>query len=507
MKTRTGTLVVTLVLLSLSLPIPWLATAATVTVTDCGDTGGPGQLRTLINNNNAGAGGDTINVPACTITLTTPASPLTITKNLTITGAGASQTIIDGGGITGIIHISAGTVAISDVTLRNGNGTGNFDDGGALYNAGTLTLTNTAISGNTADSEGGGIFNDATLRLVNSTVSGNRTPAGCCGGLETGSGGLTLVNSTVSGNTAAFSGAGGIGIFGPATLVNSTVSGNSALAGPGGGVRVGVAGTVTLKNTVIAGNTAASGNNCSITGALISNGHNLESATTCGFNTALGDLINTNPLLGPLQLNGGPTPTQALLPGSPAIDGGDNAGCPATDQRGVPRPLDATSPGFTVCDIGAFEVETLAFIHTSLSLNTATVRPGTLLQATVTVSNDGGARPLDVYVVFVLPAAAGPGLGCPSGDALALLTGAGATLTCGSSGVQTFAPFLTNVSLPTDLFTPVSAPLFSLGWPAIAPPGFYTAAFVLTPAGAFTDGRVNPTGEMVFATAGFSATP
>ena len=85
---------------------------------------------------------------------------------------------------------------------------------------------------------------------------------------------------------------------------------------------------------------------------LSSQGNNLESANTCGLNAA-GDKINANPKLGPLQNNGGTTWTHALLAGSPAIDGGTNSGCPATDQRGVSRPIDGDHDGSAVCDIGA----------------------------------------------------------------------------------------------------------------------------------------------------------
>ncbi|HEY3228182.1 MAG TPA: choice-of-anchor Q domain-containing protein, partial [Roseiflexaceae bacterium] len=93
---------------------------------------------------------------------------------------------------------------------------------------------------------------------------------------------------------------------------------------------------------------SAPGADCLISGAITSSGHNLSSDSSCGF-TAGGDLQNTNPLLGPLAANGGPTPTHALLPGSPAFEAGTNTGCPATDQRGILRPQGI------FCDIGAFE--------------------------------------------------------------------------------------------------------------------------------------------------------
>jgi hypothetical protein len=160
-----------------------------------------------------------------------------------------------------------------------------------------------------------------------------------------------------------------------------------------------------------------------------------------------------------------------------------------------------------VCDIGAFEVETLGFIQATLSLNTASVHAGTPLQGTVSVTNVGGARPVDAYVVFVPPAAAGPSFGCPGGDALIFLTGSGATVTCVSSGVPTFAPFLSNVTLPADLFTPVSGSVFSFVWPAGAPAGPWTVALALTPVGAFSDGRVNPAEGIVIAPATFTGSP
>jgi hypothetical protein len=97
-------------------------------------------------------------------------------------------------------------------------------------------------------------------------------------------------------------------------------------------------------NTLIS--RSPSGSNCF--GAIIDGGHNISSDASCHF-TAPGSLNDTDPLLGPLADYGGPTPTMALLAGSPAIDAADPAACPPTDQRGRPRPFGAG------CDIGAFE--------------------------------------------------------------------------------------------------------------------------------------------------------
>ena len=147
----------------------------------------------------------------------------------------------------------------------------------------------------------------------------------------------------------------GGGIFNGATLAvsNSTLSDNGAV--DGGGIYNGQNGTAKLKNSIVANN----GEDCS--GTMTSNGYNLSSDSTCNFNGP-GDMNNINPNLGPLQNNGGPTQTQALLPGSPAIDAGNPSGCTdntgkllKTDQRGMPRPDKEDTGG---CDMGAYESQT-----------------------------------------------------------------------------------------------------------------------------------------------------
>ena len=140
---------------------------------------------------------------------------------------------------------------------------------------------------------------------------------------------------------------------------NTTVFGNNSTLSPGGGGIYNENGSVTIGNSIIAGNTNDQNDGPNCLGTIISLGYNLVGIiSNCNFTTATGDLINAVPLLDPLLDNGGPTFTHALLPGSPAIDAGNPAGCTdqdgsllTTDQRGVARPQGGR------CDIGAFELD------------------------------------------------------------------------------------------------------------------------------------------------------
>ena len=255
---------------------------------------------------------------------------------------GTSGFQADGGGIN-----NQGTLTLTDSTVSGNTATGPYAYGGGIGSYGPLTLINSTVSGNTAG-DGGGIWHEGTLTLTDSTVSGNTADHG--GGIHNG-GTLTLINSTVSGNTATSG--GGINNSGSSTvtLINSTVSGNSAAGG--GGIR-NLLGTVTLTNTLV-------DDDCQVSegSSIVSLGHNIESpGDTCGFDQAT-DQVNVTPEqlnLGPLEDNGGPTMTHALGAGSVAIDAipaedcVDADGQPlTTDQRGLPRD--------PMCDIGAFEVQ------------------------------------------------------------------------------------------------------------------------------------------------------
>jgi len=331
--------------------------AVTITVMNTNDSGA-GSLRQALADANDG---DKIDFSVSgAITLTT--GELLVNDNVTISGPGANILAVDGNAAGRVFHISSGkTVTILGLTIRNGH---DGAAGGGIYNDhGILTVSNCSVTGNSA-TFGGGIQNDArpggsaTVTINRCTLSGNSATFG--GGVGN-SGTLNVNNSTISGNSASNSG-GGIQNgedFNTATLIitNSTVSGNSATT-VGGGICncsffAGSNETLTIGETIL--NTGLSGANISNNGqggTVTSLGYNLSSDDASAFLNQTGDQNSTDPMLGSLQNNGGPTFTHALLPGSHAIDAGDPVH-PANDQRG---------PGYARIvneriDIGAFEVQ------------------------------------------------------------------------------------------------------------------------------------------------------
>jgi hypothetical protein len=278
------------------------------------------------------------------------------------------------GGEGGAMFVS-GTADISNTTINGntakaGTASGGKASAGAIEDLGTLTLSNSSITNNTAEGatngggDGGAIVEvGSTLTIDASTFSGNLAGAGSSSGggnagvIEADGGTINLTNSTISGNTAggSASGAGVAGALeangGAFILTNTTLAGNTA-AGTGsfGGNLRANGGTYKFTNSIIAGGVAEAGSNCSSTSNVFtSTGRNLESADTCFLGP--GDLKNTDPLLGPLADNGGPTQTRALPANSPAVDQAIGCPPPATDQRGMPRPAGGG------CDLGAFEFE------------------------------------------------------------------------------------------------------------------------------------------------------
>jgi predicted outer membrane repeat protein len=361
------------------------------------------------------------------LNLTTPGSGSPI---ITITGAGAGKTIIDANQIDRVFHVHPNRVAaISDVTVRHGylaganaNGGGIYNEGsltvsraaisanhvgvgqggginnaplasltlvnstlsqnssdyfgGAIDNSGSLDLRNSTLSQNTALTVGGAISSSGTLKISNSTIFGNSSNDG--GGIYTGTGTLYVINSTISQNYANTNGGGILkyGTSGLVALYNTTIIDNDAdhdrdqLGGIGGGVYSGAGARFMVVNTLIAGNTildAPFSDDCN--GMLEAYGQNLfGDMSGCTIPNVLNaGLISLN-TIGPLQDNGGPTWTHALLAGSEAIDTTiDSLGCVdetgallTTDQRGAARPVGVR------CDVGAFEYRPLRYRYLPL---------------------------------------------------------------------------------------------------------------------------------------------
>ncbi|MDD2694936.1 MAG: CSLREA domain-containing protein [Anaerolineales bacterium] len=258
-----------------------------------------------------------------------------------------------GGCIANTGNLTLSQVSLTFCSATNGAGLSNNSPGEA-------TLSDLNISANTASNNGGGISNSGWLTFTRVTINGNEATNGDGGGIYHHDGIIQMENITLSDNSAdsglggGFNRNGGTGL-----LTNVTIANNSA--GLGGGLRAAASG-ISVKNVLLANN---SGGNCRIdTGALASLGNNLSSDNTCdlGLNQPSDQNNTGDPLLGPLQDNGGKTETHALLPGSPAIDQGSSSGCPLTDQRGYLRPADGDADGVVACDIGAYEVVPLTFL-------------------------------------------------------------------------------------------------------------------------------------------------
>src|SRR6266702_4328625 len=285
---------------------------------------------------------------------------------LTLTNSTVAVSAAGNGG--GIYNQEGGTLALAGATVSQ-NVAGR-DGGGIANNGGTVQLSLSTVSANKASQAGGGIvsfFGTVSISqttIAGNTASGKNSEGG--GGIANGDGTLTVDKSTISGNSTN-SGTGGSAIFNILTtsVSNSTISGNTSPQTSGSVLN---SDTMTLSYVTIASNSAGIVNSGSVTatGTIIADstqgpncfgnrfqepsGFNLDSGTSCRLSQAT-DLTSTDPLLAPLASNGGPTQTQALEPGSPAIDhGGTSAnGCPPTDQRGITRPQGPA------CDIGAFE--------------------------------------------------------------------------------------------------------------------------------------------------------
>jgi parallel beta-helix repeat protein len=292
-----------------------------------------------------------------------------------------------------------GVVITGNTSGSEGGGIGVVSEGLTLSLNAFLTVRNSTISGNTSTGTppadgfggaGGGIYfgDSGSLLLENSTVSGNTAMHSTAGGIYfyggIGSDGFTIRNCTITGNVSPGANGGeaggAAGIFflfqapGTANIQNCTITNNTITGGAagGGGIGVfpqpfaGIQGTVAITSSVVANNTGA--NSPDVSGPVTASFSLIRdqtgsTITDLGHNLAAG----TNPMLGPLANNGGPTQTMALLPGSPLIDKGSNPASLTTDQRG---------PGFArvsgpAADIGAIEVQSA-----QASVQSSTVNAG-----------------------------------------------------------------------------------------------------------------------------------
>jgi hypothetical protein len=389
--------------------------------------------------------GATILIPAGMFTLSL--GELELKSPMTIAGAGMTATVISGNNASRVFNLHFGT-AISDLTIRDGN-PGNQSGGGILA-GGPLTMDRCLVTSCTASS-GGGIEGFLAVDVRRSAITNCQATGGYGGGFF-GSGG-TFTSCTFYMNFASSRG-GGLYLVDPTDLVNSTVTMNTA-AGEGGGIYVdiqnyyvnlynctvvrnlggtyggGVAAgesgvsSLTFVNTIIAYNHRTASHvmyadDCS--GYITSAGTSILQVADVSHCTLIGTVSTADPLLGPLQDNGGPTQTQALLDGSPAINAGNSLGCTdqnlavlGTDQRGVHRPIGAA------CDMGAYERAPCGDVNGDGSVDVSDIfflinslfAGGALPPGLANVNGDSTIDVSDVFYLINALFAGGPAPSCP----------------------------------------------------------------------------------------------
>ena len=359
------------------LPAGTIPLSVTINVTDAVTVRGTGRATSTIQRGTSTAFNGT-GIAGATLTL----------EDLALVGsinAGGTQALaamrVDFSGASGtFVNALNGGIAISDCTL-DGNGVNSLNGNIGIANStltgdgvnssgGALSLTNTAITGGGVNTSIGNIsltrstitgapndgVNSSTgaVTLVESAVTNSGSS-----GVSTDSGALSLTRSLVSGS----SGEGVRSSSGAISVLNSTISGNengifastSVVTIDASTITLsqeeGIEGStpaITITNSILAGNSP----NCGV--AITSAQFTMSSDASCNL-VGSGNRPSTNPLLGPLANNGGPTLTHLPQPGSPAIDAGSNALCQGVDQRGVARPVDGDGDGTATCDMGAVE--------------------------------------------------------------------------------------------------------------------------------------------------------
>ncbi len=367
------------------------------------DAGGTIELITSATDN---AIGDVTTGTAYPGNLTVATADTSATSPVTIEPYGTNTPILDGADNGTVLTVNSGVyLDVSSVTIQNGQSFHNFEGyaaGGGIFNDGTVTVTDSTLSGDSAQDFGGGIFNDGTVTVTDSTLSGDI--AGSYGGGIDNDGTATVTDSTLSGDSAEDFG-GGIENDGTATVTDSTLSGDSAYD-YGAGID-NYNGTATVGATIVADSTA--GGDCY--GTITDEGYNIADDSSCGF-TATGSVNSSTTLdasLGSLQNNGGPTDTIAPSSSSPAagvipdpitVNGVPVCGTGATDQRGYSRPL----AGSTKCTIGAVEVAAGADLSAAVTDNLT----GSTFNSTTNNTTGGSADAGATFTYGIVVANNGP---------------------------------------------------------------------------------------------------
>jgi CSLREA domain-containing protein len=361
-------------------------------------------LRAAIQEANATAGSDRILLPGGTFTLTL-AGPgeddcatgdLDIYDSLELVGIGSDRTTIDAGGLDRVLHLHNNigasqppTMTISGMTLTGGTATtADGYRGGGVFAEGLsqASFDDVRIIGNAANQGGGLHVVGGMLMLERSSILDNQlVDIGITNlhgsGIYISSATVGAWAVTVAGNSGALSASGSVHVHGStwATFTDSTFANDASARGVRSYntnlelIRCTITGNaysglsygsydgtnyLTLAGTILAGNGGLGLSGCYISSGIVTHAYNIETGDTCGFSAANGDLINTDPILGPLADNGGLTQSRLPQTGSPAIDliPASSAYCGGHDQRGTLRPTDDDSNGQAACEAGSVEI-------------------------------------------------------------------------------------------------------------------------------------------------------
>ncbi|MBL8056716.1 MAG: DUF11 domain-containing protein [Anaerolineales bacterium] len=354
-------------------------------VTSTADSG-PGSLH-LAAANTCADGTITFSL-ATPATITLTSGEISLARSLTLTGPGAGLLTVSGNAASRVFNVAAGVrVQIAGLTLRQGLASGPACPaacGGAVLNAGSLTLTSVVLA-DSAARDGGGLYNTGALTLTGSTLLRNTALNAGAGLHNTGS--LVLRTSSLLSNTASVA-AGGLALFGALTAQDATFAFNAAPAA--GNIAVEAGSTASLSNVLLTRGSA--GANCLIVGGFAAANSLADDASCAAIAQTAPAALNLGPVTGaPAVLT--------LLPGSSAVDAGP-ATCLALDQRGVSRPLGLA------CDVGAYELIPIfqASLRLTKSVTPAAAAPGQVVTFTLAFTNTGSAAAAGLVLTDTLPA-------------------------------------------------------------------------------------------------------